>query len=96
MVKNEDDDGLKWVAKGVLTILALAIPNLSNNFSVRVFYLLLELLFTILIFIRKMRLIQQMVITLKGGGWIGWWSLFVNLKYVNVRDNYMQIYNKTI
>ena len=34
-----------------------------------------------------------MVITLEGG-WIGWWSLFVNLNYVNVRDNYMQVYNK--
>ena len=35
-----------------------------------------------------------MVITLEGGGWIGWWSLFAKLNYVNVRDNYIQIYNK--
>ena len=37
-----------------------------------------------------------MVITLEeGGGWIGWWLFsFLNLKYVNGRDNYMQVYNK--
>ena len=37
-----------------------------------------------------------MVITLEEGGWIGWWSLFANLNYVNVREKYMQVYNKTI
>ena len=36
-----------------------------------------------------------MVITLEGG-WIGWLSLFANLNYVNVRDKYMQVYNKTM
>ena len=45
--------------------------------------------------VRKIRLIQPMVITLKGG-WIGWWSLSINLNYVNARDNNMQIYNKKI
>ena len=46
--------------------------------------------------VRKIRLIQPMVITLKGGGegWIGWWSLFANLNYVNEETNYMQVYNK--
>ena len=43
--------------------------------------------------VRKIRLIQHMVITLEEG-WIMWWSLFANLNYVNVRDNYMQVYNK--
>ena len=37
-----------------------------------------------------------MVIALHEGEWIEWGSLFVNLNYVNVRDNYMQIYNKII
>ena len=38
-----------------------------------------------------------MVITLKGGGGgKGWWSIFENLNYVNVRDKYMQVYNKKI
>ena len=46
-------------------------------------------------FIRKIELLQPKVITLEGG-WIGWWFLFVNLIYMNVKDNYMQIYNKTI
>ena len=44
--------------------------------------------------VRKNRLIQPIVITLERGGWIGWWSLFANLNYMNVRDNYMQVYNK--
>ena len=37
-----------------------------------------------------------MVITLEEGGWIGWWSLSANLNYVNVREKYMQVYNKTM
>ena len=28
------------------------------------------------------------------GKWIAWWSLFANLNYMNIRDNYMQMYNK--
>ena len=52
---------------------------------------------------RKNWLIQPKVITLeggreKGGGgeWIGLWSRSENLNYVNARDNYIQICNKTI
>ena len=45
------------------------------------------------VIVMNIRLIQPMVITLEGG-WIGWWSFFVNLNYVNVRDNYIQVYNK--
>ena len=38
--------------------------------------------------VRKIRLIQPMIITLKGR-WIGWWSFSSKLNYVNARDNYM-------
>ena len=35
-------------------------------------------IFGSIMIVRNLRLIQPMVITLKGG-WIGWWSLFANL-----------------
>ena len=59
------------------------------------FYLYSKHLEYVVEFVRKIRLIQPKVITLKGG-WIGWWSLFVNLNDMNTSDNYIQIYNKII
>ena len=46
-----------------------------------------------LIVVRKIRLIQPMVIILEGGVKMVMVS-FANSNYVNVRGNYMQVYNK--
>ena len=40
-------------------------------------------------FVRNLRLIQTMVITLEGGGKLGDGLFFTNLNYVKIRDNYM-------
>ena len=49
-----------------------------------------------MIHVRKIMLIQPMVITIKGGGEKGDNFFFPNLNYMNIRDNHMQVYNKTI